>query len=133
MAQALAAGGFTLVAVIVALTVLAFRDRTPLTPALRLATRAGLVALVAAQVAGAVMIGTGMRLVFAGDPHRAYTTGGWLKPVHAALMHGILVLPLAAWQLSRTDWNPGSRLRAMWAAVALYALVVAGAVVASVR
>ena len=91
VAQALAVGGFTLVAVIVVLTVAAFRDRTALPPALRLAIRAGFVALVGAQIVGGVMIGTGMRLVFGGDPQRAYATGGWLKPVHAALMHGILV------------------------------------------
>jgi hypothetical protein len=38
-----------------------------------------------------------MRLVFGGDPQRACALSGWLKPVHAALTHGILVLPLLAW------------------------------------
>jgi hypothetical protein len=52
-----------------------------------------------AQIVGGVMIGTGMQFVFGGDPQRAYAVGGWLKPVHAALMHGILVLPLRAWQI----------------------------------
>ena len=79
------------------------------------------------------MIGTGMRLVFGGDLQRAYATGGWLKPVHAALMHGILVLPLAAWLISRMDWDERTQLRALWSSIALYALVVAGAAVASVR
>ncbi len=91
-----------------------------------------MVALVGAQIAGGVMIGTGMRLVFGGDPQRAYATSGWLKPVHAALMHGILVLPLVAWLISRTDWDERTRSRAMWSAIALYALVVVGAAVASV-
>ena len=113
VAQTLAAGGFTLVVVIVVLTVMALRNRTPLPPGLRLAIQAGLVALVGAQVAGGVMIGTGVRLVFAGDPQQAYATGGWLKPVHGALMHGILVLPLAAWLISRTDWDERTQSRAM--------------------
>ena len=131
VAQALAAGGFTLVAVIVVLTVLVLRGQSSLPPGLRLATRAGMVALVGAQVVGGVMIGTGMRLVFAGDPQRAYATGGWLKPVHAALMHGILVLPLAAWLISRTEWAEPTQSRAVWTCITLYALVVAGAAVAS--
>ncbi len=132
VAQTLAAGGFALVAVIVTLTITALRRRTSWPPGLRLATQAGLIALVGAQVAGGVMIGTGMRLVFGGDPERAYATGGWLKPVHAALMHGILVLPLAAWLISRTDWDERTRSRAMWSGIALYVLVVVGAAVASV-
>ena len=59
VAQALAAGGFTLVAVIVVLTVLVPADQSSLPPGLRLATQAGMVALVGAQVVGGVMIGTG--------------------------------------------------------------------------
>ena len=132
VAQTLAGGGVILVAVIVVLTVAALRDRTSLSPGLRLAIRAGFVALVGAQVAGGVMIATGVRLVLAGDPERAYATGGWLKPVHAALMHGILVLPLLAWLIARTDWDGRSQARALWIGVALYATAVAGAAVASV-
>ena len=71
------------------------------------------------------MIGTGMRLVFSGDPQRAYTTGGWLKPTHAVLMHGILVLPLLAWLISRTNWDYRDQTRAVRAGVVVYALVVA--------
>ena len=132
IAQTLAAGGFTLVAIIVALTVAAFRDGSALPPGLRVAIRAGFVALVGAQIVGGVMIGTGMRLVFGGDPQRAYATAGWLKPVHAALMHGILVLPLLACQVSRTDWDAHTQARTMRTGVALYALVVVATVVASV-
>jgi hypothetical protein len=131
VAQALAAGGFTLVAVIVVLTVMVLRDQTSLPPGLRLATRAGMVALVGAQVVGGVMISTGMRLVFAGDPQRAYATGGWLKPVHAALMHGILVLPVVAWLISRTEWAEPTQIRAVWTCITLYALGVVGAAVVS--
>ena len=47
-------------------------------------------------------------------------------------MHGILVLPLLAWLISRTDWDERAQGRVMWTAIALYALVVAGALVQSV-
>jgi hypothetical protein len=132
VAQTLAVGGFALVAVIVGLTIAAFRDRVPLPSGFRQAIRAGFVALVAAQVVGGLMIATGMRLVFGGDPQRAYATAGWLKPVHAVLMHGILVLPLLAWLISRTDWDERTQLRAVQAGVSVYAFVVVGSVVASV-
>jgi hypothetical protein len=56
-----------------------------------------------------------------------------LKPVHGALMHGILVLPLVAWLISRTDWAELTQSRAMWTCIALYSLVVVGAAVASLR
>ena len=132
VAQTLAVGGFTLVAIIVALTAAAFRAGTALPPGLRLTIRAGFVALVGAQIVGGVMIATGMRLVFGGDPQRAYATGGWLKPVHAVLMHAILILPLLAWQISRTDWDERTQDRALRIGIVLYALVVVATVVVSV-
>jgi hypothetical protein len=124
IAQTLALGGFTLVAIIIVLTVAVFRHGSALPPPLGLAIRAGFVALVGAQVAGGVMIAAGMRLVFAGDPHGAYSMGGWLKPVHAVLMHGILVLPLLAWLMARSNWDERSQMRGMHTAIAVYALVV---------
>jgi hypothetical protein len=133
IAQALAVGGFTLVVVVLVLTVAAFRQRAALSRPLWLAIRAGLVALVGAQVAGGVMIATGVRLVLAGDPQRAYLTGGWLKPLHAVLMHGILVLPLLAWLISRLDWDDRMRTRVMQTAVAMYALVVLATIVGVIR
>src|SRR5688572_21750115 len=132
IAQALAVGGFTLVAIVVVLSVAAFRAGTALPPGLRLAIRAGFGALLGAQIAGGVMIATGMRLVFGGDPQGAYATGGWLKLVHAALMHGILVLPLGAWLISRTGWDQRTQARALRAGLAIYALVVAATVIVSV-
>jgi hypothetical protein len=90
-----------------------------------LAIRAGFVALVGAQVAGGVMIATGMRLVFGGDPQGAYAMGGWLKPVHGILMHGILALPLLAWLMARSHWDERSQMRGMHTAISVYALVVA--------
>jgi hypothetical protein len=125
IAQTLALGGFTLVAIIIVLTVAVFRHGKALPPPLGLAIRAGFVALVGAQVAGGVMIATGMRLVFGGDPQGAYAMGGWLKPVHGILMHGILVLPLLAWLMARSNWDERSQMRVMHTAIAAYALVVA--------
>jgi hypothetical protein len=125
IAQTLAVGGFTLVAIIIALTVAVFRHGGALPPAVRLAIRAGFVALVGAQVVGGVMIATGMRLVFGGDPQGAYATGGWLKSVHGVLMHGILVLPLLAWLIARTNSDERSQKRGVRAAIAVYALIVA--------
>ena len=133
VAQTLAIGGFTLVVVIVALTVAALRDRAALPPGLRLSIQAGLIALVGAQIVGGLMIATGVRLVFAGDPQSAYATGGWLKPVHGVLMHGILVLPLLAWLTSGSRWNEATQLRAVRAGVVVYGLIAAGAMVLRLR
>jgi hypothetical protein len=124
IAQTLALGGFTLVAIIVVLTVVVFRHGSAVPPPVNLAIRAGFVALVGAQVAGGVMIATGMRLVFGGDPSRAYAMGGWLKPVHAVLMHGILMLPLLAWLMTRSNWDERRQLRGVYTAIAVYTLVV---------
>ena len=132
VAGTLAAGGAALVAVIVALTVAAFHSRTPLAPGLRLAVRAGLLALVGAQLTGAAMIATGVRYVIGGNPQLAYANGGWLKPVHAVLMHGILVLPLLAWTFSKTAWDERAQARAVRAGTIVYALVVVGAAAAVV-
>ena len=133
VAQTLALGGFTLVAIIVLLTVAVFRHRQKLPSPLRLAIQAGFVALVGAQIAGGVMIATGMPLVFGGHPQLAYETGGWLKPVHAVLMHVILVLPLLAWLVSTTGWNERAQSRTVWTGLALYAVVILGAVLLSIR
>src|SRR4029453_12300378 len=123
IAQTLALGGFTLVAIVVVLTVAVFRHGRVLPPPFRLAVQAGFVALIGAQIAGGVMIATGMRLVFDGDPQGAYAMGGWLKPVHGVLMHGVLVLPLLAWLMARSNWDERSQMRSVRTAIAVYAVV----------
>ena len=133
VAVTLAIGGFTLVVVIVALTIAALRDRAALPRGLRLAIHAGLLALAGSQIVGGLMIATGVRLVFAGNPQAAYATGGWLKPVHGVLMHGILVLPLLAWLASAWRWSEAQQLRAVRSGVALYGLAVAVAILLSLR
>jgi hypothetical protein len=110
IARTLAAGGAALIAVIVALTLAAFRANPTVPVSLRVAIRIGLVTLVIALIVGALMIAKGMLLVFAGSPQAAYATGGALKPTHAVTMHGILVLPVLAWCLSFVSWTERRRL-----------------------
>jgi hypothetical protein len=104
VARSLAVGGAVIIATIVTLTIIAFR-------------RHGL-------ATGAVMIARGMRLVFAGDPERAYTTAGTLRPTHAVTMHAILLLPMLAWLLSFSAWPERTRLRLVLLAAAIYLTII---------
>ncbi|MDV5145535.1 hypothetical protein R1T08_15270 [Streptomyces sp. SBC-4] len=135
--RALAAGGVTLVAVVVALTVAALRP-TPtaaptatvapapaVAPSMRLALRAGLVALTGSMAAGAVMIAYGLTLEGAGRAAEAYRSAGFLRPAHAVTMHAVLLLPSLAWLLSRTRRPEAERLRLIRITVAAYGAVVA--------
>jgi hypothetical protein len=110
VARTLAAGGVALIAIIVALTLAAFRDQPSVPISLRIAIRIGFAMLVASLTVGALMIAKGMLLVFAGHPQAAYATGGTLKPTHAVTMHAILVLPVLAWLLSFANWTERRRL-----------------------
>jgi hypothetical protein len=121
----LAAGGIALIAIIVALTVFAFRANPTIPISLRVAVRTGFVILVSSLAVGAVMIARGMTLVFAGDPQAAYATGGSLKPLHAVTMHAILVLPALAWLLSFTNWSEQRRLKVVLTAAASFVVLIA--------
>jgi hypothetical protein len=110
VARTLAAGGFTLAAVVVVMTAAAFRTNPTVSISLRIAIQIGFVSLAASMCVGAIMIVTGMRLVFAGDPPGAYRLGGALTPTHAALMCGFFVLPVLAWLLSFLSWSESRRL-----------------------
>ncbi len=129
IARGLAAGGFVLVAIIVALTRAAFRPNPGVPISLRVATRIGFVALCGAMATGAAMIARGMALVFGGNPDAAYATGGTLKPTHAVTMHAILVLPALAWVLSFANWTERRRLAIVLIASSGY--IVLAAVVAA--
>jgi hypothetical protein len=129
VARVLAAGGGVLIVVIAVLTVASWRADSRVAPSMRLAVRAGLVALDVALLIGAVMIATGISRVLAGDQQAAYAVGGALKPGHAVTMHGVLVLPVLAWLLARTGWPEQRRVRVVWLAVTGYALL-AGVVIA---
>ena len=120
--RGLAGGGIALVVMILAMTTAAFRRAEWVPASMRLAVRAGFLALCGAMAAGAVMIARGMMLVAQGAADTAYRTGGFLKPVHGVLMHGILVLPLLAWLAALGGWSERQRLRMVIAAVSGYAL-----------
>jgi hypothetical protein len=92
----------------------------------------GFVLLSAAMVVGGVMIGIGMRQVFAGNAAQAYATGGALKPTHAMTMHGILVLPMLARVLAFTDWTEARQLKIVRYAAISYVLLTLGIAVLNV-
>lgn len=123
--RALAAGGVTLIAVVFALTVAALRPNPTVAPSMRLALRAGLVALTGSMVAGAVMIAYGLTLEGAGRAADAYRSAGFLRPAHAVTMHAVLLLPSLAWFLSRTRRPEADRLSLIRITVAAYGAVVA--------
>jgi uncharacterized membrane protein len=129
IARGLAAGGFTLVAIILVFTRAAFRANPRVPISLRIAIQIGFVALCGAMATGAVMIARGMILVFSGNPQTAYATGGTLKPTHAVTMHAILVLPALAWIVSFANWSERRRLTMVLVAASGY--VVLAAVVAA--
>ena len=120
--RGLAGGGVALVVMVGAMTIAAFRRAEWVPASMQLAVRAGFVALWGAMAVGGVMIARGMTLVAEGAADTAYRTGGFLKPAHAVLMHGILVLPALAWLSVRGRWSERQSLRIVTAAVSGYAL-----------
>lgn len=124
--RGLTAGGVTLIAVVVALTVAALRPKPTTAPSMRLALRAGLVALTLSMAAGAVMIAYGLTLEGAGSaPAEVYRSAGFLRPAHAVTMHAVLLLPSLAWLLSRTRRPEAERLRLIRITIGAYAAVAA--------
>lgn len=121
IAQVLAFGGFMLIGVVAALTAASWRANPDTAPSMRLAVRAGFLALDASLITGAVMIFNGVRVARGGDQQSAYAAVGTLKPIHAVTMHAILVLPALAWLL-RSRWDEHHRVRAVWLAIAGYAI-----------
>lgn len=92
---------------------------------MRLALRAGLVALTGSMAAGAVMIAYGLTPAGASRATDAYQSAGFLRPAHAVTMHAVLLLPSLAWLLSRTRRPEAERLRLIRITVAAYAAVAA--------
>ena len=123
--RGLAGGGIALVAMVVWLTAVSFRANREVAASVRIAVRAGFLALCGAMVVGAVMIGRGMTLVFGGHADAAYRAGGSLKPMHAVLMHGVLVLPGLAWWAGYAGWSEREQVRLITVAVSGYALTAA--------
>jgi hypothetical protein len=124
--RGLAGGGVVLVLETAALSVVAFRPNAAVPASLRLAVQVGFVLLSAAMVVGGVMIGIGMRQVFAGNAAAAYAIGGALKPTHAMTMHGILVLPVLGRLLTFTHWSEARQLKVVRYAAISYVLLTLG-------
>jgi hypothetical protein len=131
VSMSLAVGGGILIVVLVAFAVPALRGNPDLPPSMRLALRAGFVTMFVGLASGAAMIARGVTLVDTGHQQLAYQLGGFLKPVHAVSLHGILVLPAVAWLLGRTGSTERRRVRAVSVAVAGYAVAIAAALIVS--
>jgi hypothetical protein len=127
----LAAGGAVLVAVLVTFAVYAFRGNPQLSPSMGLALRTGFVTLLIGLASGVAMIARGVTLVNTGHQQLAYQLGGFLKPVHAVSLHGVLVLPACAWLLARTGWSEARRTRTVALAAIAYAAAIAVALIVS--
>ncbi|MFG1962741.1 hypothetical protein [Nonomuraea sp. NPDC049028] len=161
IARTLAAGGFTLIAIAIFMTVSAFRPSHPNTgkspstdlggtpstnlttsntvpsgspiarlagsPSMRLAVQAGFGTFLTAMAFGGIMIARGVFEALTGSQQLAYTVAGSLKPAHAILMHGVLLLPALAWLLSRTHPSEQTRLRvvrlAIWTYITVSAII----------
>lgn len=124
ISMALAVGGGVLIVILVSLTVRAFGANLDASASTRLALRAGFVTLLIALASGAVMIARGVILVRTGHQQTAYSAGGFLKPVHAVTMHGILVLPGLAWLLSFREMPEPHRVRVITWTTTAYAVAI---------
>ncbi|GAA3202523.1 hypothetical protein [Nonomuraea roseoviolacea] len=123
----LAAGGMVLVVVTVCATVAVWRPRPEVAPSVLLAVRAGFGTLLASMAFGALMIAQGVTQARTGHQDTAYTVAAAIKPAHAVLMHGVLLLPALALLAGRTLPEERQRLRLVRLALGAYA-VVAGVV-----
>jgi len=120
---------FFAVVVLVLLARPAYRREPGPAPSLRLALRTGFATLFIGLASGAAMIARGVTAVNSGQQQLAYQVGGFLKPVHAVSLHGILVLPAIAWLLARTRWDEARRTRVVALAAVGYGLAIAVALV----
>jgi hypothetical protein len=123
VAMALAAGGGVLIVTGLGFTTIAMRATA--SPPILLALRASFVALVAGFGVGALMVSKGVRLARSGHPTRAYATAGALKPLHAALLHGALILLPIAWLTTRANLTQQRKLHLTQASTAAYIALVA--------
>ncbi|HEX5202974.1 MAG TPA: hypothetical protein VFW27_23855 [Actinoplanes sp.] len=123
VSRVLAGGGGVIIVVLIALTVATWRPLPGVAPSMRLALRAGFLALDSALLIGAVMVVTAVLDVSRGDQLAAYAVGAQWKPAHFVPMHGVLALPLLAWLLTRTPLPERSRLRTVALAAAGYAVL----------
>jgi hypothetical protein len=127
----LAVGGAVLVVTLTVFAVAALRGDPEQAPSMRLALRAGFVTLLIGLGSGIAMIARGVTLANTGHQQLAYQLGGFLKPVHAVSLHGVLVLPAVAWLLARSSWPEERRVGGVALAAAAYAMAIAAALVLS--
>ncbi|WP_433295156.1 hypothetical protein ACQP2F_35040 [Actinoplanes sp. CA-030573] len=132
VSRVLAAGGGVLIVVVTALTVAAFRPLPGVAPSMRLALRAGFLALVVALAIGAVMVVIAVLDVTRGDQLAAYAVGARWKPAHFVPMHGVLALPVLAWLLAHTPLPERSRLQTVAVAAAGYGVLCALSVIEAI-
>jgi hypothetical protein len=125
IAFSLAFGGAGLIFVLGALALTALRGRIDAAPSMRLALRSGFALLVAGLAAGVAMIVRGETLIKAGHRAAAYDSAGYLKWVHAITLHAVLVLPLLALWLARTERTEAARTRIVAAGATAYVAVAA--------
>ena len=111
IAYSLAVGGAVLIIVLGSFAVVALRGNVDGPPSMQLAVRAGFALLLAGLASGVAMIVRGEILINSGHRSAAYDSAGFLKWFHAVTLHGVVVLPLLAWWLSRTDRNDDEALR----------------------
>ena len=122
-----AAGGAVIITSSVLFAAASFRRSTaPLS--LIVALRAGFLSFLSALAIGAVMIAIGTVTARTVSQDAAYTVATAFKTGHAATMHGVLILPAAAWLASYAPWSERRRLVAISMAVTGYVLA-AGVVV----
>ncbi|HWC84313.1 MAG TPA: hypothetical protein VG756_30525 [Pseudonocardiaceae bacterium] len=123
-----AGGGALIIVVSVVFARAAFRPAPGVSAAMRLAVRAGFVSFLGTLAIGAFMIALGVITTRTVSQTAAYTVDAAFKSGHAALMHGILILPVLAWLGERTGWTPERRVRVVALGCAGYFLA-AGVVV----
>ncbi len=118
VSMTLAVGGGILVVVLSAFAAAAFRHRPTGPEGMAPAVRAGFALLVVGLLSGAAMIARGVLPARTGHQEAAYRSTAPLKPLHGVSLHAVLVLPAAAWLVSRTSWSAPVRRRAVRAAIA---------------
>jgi len=124
-----AAGGGAVIILVTVLFVLAAVRGGPPDPVQELAVRVGLGTFLLTLAVGAVMIAKGVVTARTVSQTAAYSAATGLKPAHAVLMHGVLVLPVLARLATVPRRPPAWRARWVAAGCAGYLLLAAAVLV----
>jgi hypothetical protein len=120
IAYTLAAGGAGLVLVLGTLALVALRGHIVGPTDVVLAVRVGFALLVVGLLSGIAMIARGTIVRRTDGAKAAYAAAGFLKDLHGVTLHAILVLPLLALALRRTQLDPTTTHRIVACASAAY-------------